>query len=311
MSEKRILITGAGGYVGRIVGERLAKDFTVVGTDLRARSDLGFEILEMDVRDATMRDLMADLGITHVIHLAAVLESGKNRKRDYDIDVGGTNNVVKCCVDAGVRHLTVASSGAAYGYHEDNPQWIREEHPLRASEDFAYAYHKRVVEDVLASYRQRAPQLGQLVLRICTVLGATTHNQITALFTKRRILAVRGSDSRFVFIWDEDVARAVEHGVRGDRTGVFNLAGDGAMTIHEIAAALGKPTLMLPAFVIRQALEIGQFFHLSRYGPEQLDFLRYRPVLDNRRLKDVFGYVPLKTSAEAFQTFAEAQRERD
>jgi UDP-glucose 4-epimerase len=311
VSEKRILITGAGGYVGRIVGERLAKDFKVVGTDLKARSDLGFEILEMDVRDAKMRDLMADLGITHVIHLAAVLEGGKNRKRDYDIDVGGTNNVAKSCVDAGVRHLTVASSGAAYGYHEDNPQWIREEHPLRASEDFAYAYHKRVVEDVLANYRQRAPQLGQLVLRICTVLGATTRNQITALFTKRRILGVRGSDSRFVFIWDEDVARAVEHGVRGDRTGVFNLAGDGAMTIHEIAAALGKPTLMLPAFVIRQALEIGQFFHLSRYGPEQLDFLRYRPVLDNRRLKDVFGYVPLKTSAEAFQTFAEAQRERD
>jgi UDP-glucose 4-epimerase len=311
VSEKRILITGAGGYVGRIVGERLAKDFKVVGTDLKARSDLGFEILEMDVRDAKMRDLMADLGITHVIHLAAVLEGGKNRKRDYDIDVGGTNNVAKCCVDAGVRHLTVASSGAAYGYHEDNPTWIREEHPLRASEDFAYAYHKRVVEDVLANYRQRAPQLGQLVLRICTVLGATTRNQITALFTKRRILGVRGSDSRFVFIWDEDVARAIEHGVRGDRTGVFNLAGDGAMTIHEIAAALGKPTLMLPAFVIRQALEIGQFFHLSRYGPEQLDFLRYRPVLDNRRLKDVFGYLPLKTSAEAFQTFAEAQRERD
>lgn len=68
---------------------------------------------------------------------------------------------------------------------------------------------------------------------------------------------------------------------------------------------------MLPAFVIRQALEIGQFLHLSRYGPEQLDFLRYRPVLDNRRLKEVFGYVPMKTSAEALQTFAEAQRDRD
>lgn len=311
MSERRILITGAGGYVGRIVGDRLARDFKVVGTDLKPRSDLAFEILEMDVRDPRMRDLMADLGITHVIHLAAVLEGGRNRTRDYDIDVGGTNNVAKCCVDADVRHLTVASSGAAYGYHEDNPPWIREEHPLRASEDFAYAYHKRVVEDVLANYRQRAPQLGQLVLRICTVLGATTRNQITALFTKRRILGVRGSDSRFVFIWDEDVARVIEHGVRGDRTGIFNVAGDGAMTIHEIAAALGKPTLMLPAFILRQALEIGQFFHVSRYGPEQLDFLRYRPVLDNRRLKDVFGYMPLKTSAEAFQTFAEAQRDRD
>lgn len=308
--EKRILITGAGGYVGRIVGERLARDHKVVGTDVRPRADLGFEILAVDVRDPQMRVLMGDLGVTHVVHLAAVLEGGKNRDVEYDIDVRGTHNVVACAIAAGVRHLTVASSGAAYGYHPDNPRWIGEEQPLRATDLFAYAHHKRLVEELLASHRQRTPQLGQLVLRICTVLGATTNNQITALFRKRRILGVRGSESRFVFIWDEDVAGAIVHGVRGDRSGVFNLAGDGAMTIRDIAAALGKPTLMLPAFVLRQALEIGQFFHLSRYGPEQLDFLRYRPVLDNRRLKEDFGYVPMKTSAEAFQTFAEAQRGR-
>jgi UDP-glucose 4-epimerase len=34
-----------------------------------------------------------------------------------------------------------------------------------------------------------------------------------------------------------------------------------------------------------------------------VDFLRYRPVLDNRRLKEVFGYVPQLTSAEVFELF--------
>ncbi len=308
--DKRILITGAGGYVGRIVGERLATRYRVIGTDLKPRDDLGFELLAMDVRDPKLRALMADLRITHVIHLAAVLEGSKDRDRDYDIDVRGTQNVVEGAIAAGVRHLTVSSSGAAYGYLPDNPEWIGEEHPLRASDVFAYAYHKRVVEQVLARYRQTAPQLRQLVLRICTVIGARTDNQITALFKKRRILGVRGSDARFVFIWDEDVAGAIVHGVEGDRAGVYNLAGDGAMRIPEIAAALGKPTLVLPAFLISWALEFGEMFHLSRYGPEQLDFLRYRPVLDNRRLKEIFGYRPMKSSAEAFQTFAEAQRGR-
>jgi len=42
---------------------------------------------------------------------------------------------------------------------------------------------------------------------------------------------------------------------------------------------------------------------LSQYGPEQVDFLRYRPVLDNRRLKEVFGYVPRLSSAEVFELF--------
>jgi UDP-glucose 4-epimerase len=42
---------------------------------------------------------------------------------------------------------------------------------------------------------------------------------------------------------------------------------------------------------------------LAQYGPEQVDFLRYRPVLSNRRLKEEFGYRPQKTSAEVFDFY--------
>jgi UDP-glucose 4-epimerase len=42
---------------------------------------------------------------------------------------------------------------------------------------------------------------------------------------------------------------------------------------------------------------------LSQYGPEQVDFLRYRPVLSNARLKSEFGYEPRKSSREAFDYF--------
>ncbi len=310
VNTKRILITGAAGYVGSHLGQRLADAYDVLGTDLRPRTDLGFEVLPLDIRDTTLHRLLRERRITHVVHLAAVLEGGKDRERDYDIDVRGTNNVVESCIKAGVRHITIASSGAAYGYFADNPEWLNETHPLRASYAFAYAHHKRVIEELLVRYRHSHPQLGQLVLRIGTVLGATTNNQITALFKRQRILAVRGSDSRFVFVWDEDVAAAIAHGIAGDRVGIYNVAGDGALTIYEIAERLGKPVMALPAFVLRQALEIGQFFHLTRYGPEQMDFLRFRPVLDNRRLKEEFGFVPSKSSAEAFTIFAEAQGRR-
>lgn len=307
VSSKRILITGAAGYVGSHLGRRLAQDYEVLGTDLRPRTDLGFEVLPLDIRDNSLHRLMRERRITHVVHLAAVLEGGKDRERDYDIDVRGTNNVVESCISAEVGHITVASSGAAYGYLADNPAWLSEDHPLRASYEFAYAYHKRVIEELLARYRHSHPRLSQLVMRIGTVLGATTDNQITALFKRNRILAIRGSDSRFVFVWDEDVAAAIAHGIAGDRQGIYNVAGDGALAIREIAERLGKPLLAVPAFVLKQVLEIGQFFHLTRYGPEQLDFLRYRPVLDNRRLKEEFGFTPSKTSAEAFTIFAEAQ----
>jgi UDP-glucose 4-epimerase len=309
-SSARVLITGAAGYVGARVGALLASQMSVLGTDLRPRTDLGFEVLPLDIRDGGLATLLRERRITHVVHLAAVLEDGGDRARAYDIDVNGTRNVVESCVASRVRHLTVASSGAAYGYLPDNPALITEDSPLRATETFGYAHHKRVVEEMLAGFRASHPALQQLVFRIGTVIGATTRNQITALFLKRRILAVQGSASPFVFVWDEDVAAAIALGVRAERSGIFNVAGDGALPIREIARLMGKPLLVLPPSLLTGALAIGRALGVSRYGPEQLGFLRWRPVLDNTRLKAEFGFTPTKTSAEAFTIFAEAQAGR-
>lgn len=306
----RVLITGAAGYVGARVGALLAPQMSVLGTDLRPRTDLGFEVLPLDVRDRGLATMLRERRITHVVHLAAVLEDGGDRARAYDIDVNGTRNVVASCVATRVRHLTVASSGAAYGYLPDNPALITEDAPLRATETFGYAHHKRLVEELLAGYRASHPALQQLVFRIGTVIGATTRNQITALFLRRRILAVQGSASPFVFVWDEDVAAAIALGVRAERSGIFNVAGDGALPIREIARRMGKPLLVLPPSLLTGALAVGRALGVSRYGPEQLGFLRWRPVLDNTRLKTEFGFTPTKTSAEAFTLFAEAQAGR-
>ena len=146
------------------------------------------------------------------------------------------------------------------------------------------------------------------MLRIGTILGEQVDNQITALFEKPRILAIAGSDSPFVFIWNEDVNGAILHALGGQALpGCYNLAGDGALTIHQIAQRLGKRTRVLPAGLLRLALRVGSTLGITRYGPEQLDFLRYRPVLLNTALKKKFGYTPTKTSAEAFDAFVAAR----
>jgi UDP-glucose 4-epimerase len=225
------------------------------------------------------------------------------RETMHSVDVLGTRNVVDACVAAGVRRIVVTSSGAAYGYHADNPAWIDEDQPLRGNPEFAYADHKRQVEEMLAGARREQPQLQQVVLRVGTILGATTSNQITALFEKPVLIAVRGSPSPFVFVWDQDVVGAIEHAIFGGPQGAYNLAGDGALTIDEIARRLGKRCIALPASLLRGALAVLKALSLSRYGPEQVNFLRYRPVLSNRRLKQDFGYVPKLSSEQVFELF--------
>ena len=301
-----IFITGCEGYLGQRLCSALAAEHSLVGLDIRPQAlGAGYHYYCMDIRAAELVTVMIEHQITHVVHLASILQPSDNPTRDHDIDVNGSANLLQACVTAGVQHITVTSSGAAYGYYADNPAWLVETDPLRGHPKFSYSEHKRQVEALLAQYRQRHPQLQQLVLRPGTVLGEHTNNPITQLFTRPRLLAIRGSDSPFVFIWDEDLVAIVLQGVVASKVGIYNLAGDGALSMTEIAQQLQKPLIVLPAALLQALLWLGKVLRLTRYGPEQVDFLRYRPVLSNSALKQQFGFVPSKTSAQVLAYYAQ------
>jgi UDP-glucose 4-epimerase len=212
-------------------------------------------------------------------------------------------------VATGVRHLTVTSSGAAYGYHADNPDWIDEQQPLRGNDSFSYSRHKRLVEELMAEYRQQHPQLAQLVFRPGTVVGAETANMITRLFSGRFVLGLRGCRSPFVFIWDQDLVDLLADGVARSVTGIYNVAGDGAVTLREIGEILGKPVLEVPIWFLKVVLSITKPLRITRYGPDQIMFMQYRPVLSNHKLRTEFGHRLKKSSREAFEYFARHVKE--
>lgn len=298
----RILITGAAGLVGRSLVAGL-DGHEVLATDIRA--DGLPDAVEFERMDVTGDDPGRIIGAFKpdvIVHLASIVTPppGMGRETAFAVDVTGTRNVLDAAIKHGVRRLVVTSSGAAYGYHADNPVPLREADACRGNPEFAYADHKRQVEEMLADARRDAPALEQVVLRVGTVLGAGAANQITALFHKPRLLAVYGADSPFVFIWTEDLARILIRAATNGPTGIFNVAGDGALSVDDLAKALGKPVMRLPVWVLKTALAIAKPFGLTQYGPEQVRFLQYRPVLANDALKNVFGYVPEKTSAEVF-----------
>jgi len=307
MTARCVLVTGSSGYIGsQVVTELSARPgLATVALDVREPMQrlAGVTYEVADIRAPEVDAIVARHRPQVVVHLASIVTPGKNSNREfeYSVDVEGTRNLLEACVRHGVQRIIVASSGAAYGYHADNSKWLTESDPVRGNQSFAYSWHKRLVEEMLADYRVRQPQLEQIIFRIGTILGTRTRNQITDLFEKRRLIAISGSSSPFVFIHDQDVVAAIVQGVDSPVTGIFNVAGDGKLDIDEIAARLGKGCVEFPPWLLRGALWLLKKLGLTQYGPEQIDFLRYRPVLDNRRLKEEFGYVPRLTSAEAFE----------
>jgi UDP-glucose 4-epimerase len=301
----RVLITGAAGMIGRALLAELAGHgpVDVIATDLSPEGlPEAVRFARMDVTGKEPGKVIGKVKPDVVVHLASIVTPGPGQDEAfaYRVDVTGTRNVLEACIAHGVRRLVVTSSGAAYGYHPDNPVPLREGDALRGNDAFAYARHKRLVEEMLAQARLEHPELEQVILRVGTVLGEGVENQITALFHKKRMLAVRGSESPFVFIWSTDLARVLMRAAGAGPAGIFNVAGDGAMGVSDLARSLGKPVLRLPAWVMRAALGVLKPLRLSRYGPEQVRFLQYRPVLSNDALKRQFGYEPQKTSREVF-----------
>jgi len=313
VSAPAVLVTGASGLVGRRVVEQLAAEAgggrRVVALDLREPSASaripGVDYATGDVCDPDLRGLLESRDVEAVVHLAAVVTPGpdSSREREYAIDVRGTGNVLRACLAAGVRQLVFTSSGAAYGYHADSPVPLRESDPLRGNVAFPYAWHKRLAEERLARARREHPELAQLVFRPGTILGETVDSPITALFERPVVLGVAGAATPFVLIWDEDVAAAIVKGVRERRSGVYNLAGDGAISLRAIARRLGKPYVPVPAFALAAALRATHALGVSQRGPEGVDFLRYRPVLANDALLNDFGFQPRYTSEECFEAW--------
>lgn len=311
-----VLITGAGGLVGgrllAAIGRQRDGLATVVAMDVREtapqnRHD-GVEYVVGDICDPEIVSVLRRYDITAIVHLAAILAPGKNSSAEleYRVDVLGTENIVEAALKAHVRQLISLSSGAAYGYHATNPVPLHEDDPLRGNEAFTYARNKRLVEEMLAGYRVEQPQLSQLILRPGTILGEHVRSPVSALFEGPVIVGVAGADTPFVMIHVDDVAAIILKGLHEHREGIFNLAGDGVVTLREIAAAARKPYLPLPAGLLRFLLSILKATKLSARGPESVDFLRYRPVLANDRLKREFGYTPSMTTREVFKCYLES-----
>ncbi|WP_203580622.1 SDR family oxidoreductase [Microbacterium hibisci] len=308
---RRVLVTGGAGFLGSHVAAALVARpdvELVVAGDVR-RPQHPVDGVVYDDCDVTRPDGLVPLLRRHdidvVVHLAAIVNPGRDHDLEYRVDVDGSRRVLDACIEAGVSRIVVSSSGAAYGYHADSPEWLRESDPVRGNEEFPYSKHKRLVEQLLADCREAHPELEQVVFRIGTILGPTVQNQITALWDGRALLKVRGSESPFVFVWVDDVAGAMARAATDGPPGVYNVAGDGRVTVPEIARRLGKPVVTVPAGVLAFALRMGRMLHLTPHGPEQVGFLRYRPVLANDALKRDFGFTPSKTSSEAFEAYLE------
>lgn len=157
-----ILVTGAGGFVGRAVCAHLRRDAVpCMGIDLE--SSAGVEACDVADPDAVGR-LLRERPVCRVIHLAAMLPTACRADpfAAARVNIGGGVNLIRTAAGTGVRRFVFGSSVSVYGEVGDGSP-VTEDAPACPAD--VYGAAKRFVE-ILG---EAIP--GFAALRIATVVG--------------------------------------------------------------------------------------------------------------------------------------------
>jgi nucleoside-diphosphate-sugar epimerase len=168
----RVLVTGGAGFLGRAILRELAKSplAEVRVFDLREPDAREFPSVAAQVGD--VRDgpavLEACRGVDVVLHAAAQIDWGRTPEQLAAVNVGGTENVLRACREAGVRGLVHTSSmDAVCG----TSPVVQADETLPYPRRFANEYARTKALAEQAVLRANAPDLRTCVLRPCGIFG--------------------------------------------------------------------------------------------------------------------------------------------
>jgi nucleoside-diphosphate-sugar epimerase len=218
------------------------------------------------------------------------------------------------------RRLVYTSSVAAYGYHWNNPVPLTEDVPARGSPEHYYSAQKAACETLLADVTWGSP-LEVFVLRPCIVAGprataladAMPWNQLPrplrAVVRAVPVLKPVVPDPGFPLqlVHHDDVAEAIALAATAPAPpGVYNIAGDGVVTVSEVAEALGGRPVRVPAIAASAASAA-----ISRvpFVPSMLEWLhsaRTSVVMDTTKARTQLGWRPVHSSQDTLAALAEA-----
>lgn len=259
--KKRILITGAAGFIGSNLSRSLLQSgkYQVTGLDnfddfysreQKERnlspfiSNVDFRFAEADILN--MKELLALEDIDVIVHLAAkagVRPSLQNPVLFQEVNVGGTQNLLEYARQKGVKQFVFASSSSVYGINGNIP-WAEEEKLMPIS---PYAFTKLSCE-MLGHVYSHLYGIRFLALRFFTVYGPSQRPDLAIHKFFNSILKGQpipvfgdGSTSRdYTFV--EDTIQGIEAAINYNQSDfeIINLGNHQTITLTELILAIER-----------------------------------------------------------------------
>jgi NAD dependent epimerase/dehydratase len=308
MPSRRVLVTGADGFIG----SHLVEELVGAGERVRALAQynsfnsLGwldtlapsvrknFEIVTGDIRDANfVRNIVADCDVVyHLAALIAIPYSYVAPESYVATNVGGTLNILIAARHHGVSKVIHTSTSEVYGSAQSVP--ISESHPLQAQSPYAAT---KIAADQLALSFYRSFELPVAVLRPFNTYGprqsarAILPTIITQILSGKRVIHLGALSPTRDFTFVKDTAKAFRCLAASDQGigDVINSGSNFEVTIRDAAH------LVADVMGVEIAIEQDQ----ERVRPEKSEVERL--WADNSKAVRLIGWAPKYSGLEGFR----------
>jgi UDP-glucose 4-epimerase len=303
-----IAITGVSTFLGRSLVMQLAEaedvDHVVVVDSVNPMpTGLKTVFYAMDLTqpgmEARLSEVLQAERVDCVVHLALLETPLYAVAWAHELECSGTLQVLHACHKQRVHKLVVVSSALVYGPHRDNPNYMREEQPLRGLHGAPFVADKLDVEAQVAKWQDAHPDSVVTVLRMSVMLGAGVDNYASRYLSRTIVPTVLGYDPLVQFVHALDALSAVLLAVRREARGVFNIASEGVLRLSSAIRLAGRLPCPIPYALLRRAASVMWLAQLSEAPAPFVALLRHLCVVDASRAQRELGFRPRFTCRDA------------
>lgn len=308
---KRILITGASGYLGLRLAKRFESDTRVeaiIGVDLEEPPlQIGkFEFVRADIRNPLITRVLDSTRADTLVHTNISSHPSRlgGRSQMKENNVIGTLQLLAAAQRARrVERVIMKSSSAVYGLGPKEPSIVREDHDSRRAHLFGYGKDCAEAETYARDFGRRRPDVEVVILRTQSLIGPTIRTNMTDYLSLPVIPTALGYDPRLQLVHESDAVEAFALATHDAPRGIYNITGEGVVFLSKAVRMLGKFSAPLPYPAAAAASTFLRRIGAVDFPADQLQFLLYGRVVDAGHARESFGFAPRYTTERAIADF--------
>ena len=268
-----VLVTGGTGFVGKVLVEKLSKNYKVRIFARKKEEIDGVEVFAGNLLDED--DVKKSLeNIDIVVHLAAMMRG--NEKEIYSFNAKSTENLINASIRGKIKKFVFLSS--------ENVMWQNQS---------AYGESKKMCEEIVRRFNNH------LILRSSAIYGKGSDvilGKVLNQVKKNKFILIPGNGKSLMQpIYVEDVAEYIVNGINYDAKGVYTIAGSSKIAFDsfiDTAAGILKVKrikIHLPLWIILPVVSImGKIFKNPAIKPSQIRNLNTSRAYDiSKAIKDL------------------------